>query len=89
MGYQSIAPDSSCKANPRYHEFGFCLSGIQNDLHMVAETEDDMKEWLGAINLQIEQAQSKSQVVAETPTLPKNDGEKIMFCNVIGSRTTE
>ena len=60
MGYQSISASSVCKANAKYHPFGFMLSGIQNDLHMIANGKDDMQAWIAAVNAQIKAAQIKS-----------------------------
>jgi hypothetical protein len=57
MGYQTIAPGSVCKENPKYHPCGFCLSSIQNDLHMIAESTTEMQKWIEAINTQIKAVQ--------------------------------
>jgi hypothetical protein len=57
QGYVRCAGTSRCHLEPRYHRFGFVLSGneVQQPLYMYAETKTEADSWVNSIRLVIEE----------------------------------
>ena len=80
QGYVRIGPTSRCHESDKYDQYGFVLKGVQNDLHMIADSRKEMDEWISAIDAQIEASLSKSlamhdldaDAVAEGEAVPDN-----------------
>ena len=59
QGIVSITPSSACTQSLRYGATGFILSGVQQDLHMIADSPEEM---------QVSDSQRRSRRAGAAPT---------------------